>query len=216
VAGFDGGIFYEFGITENFSIKAEVAFARKGGERDGLQPIPPTLLPPEFAPFLMGQQPYASFDNRAVFSYITVPILAKYEWHLGDRWGVYVNGGFYADFILSPTQETSGISPIFLDPDGNIAIPDPTNPENPLLVDFNQESDINDDISDMDFGAMLGIGASYALDGQNEIIADIRGSYGFVPLQKDTETYGDVFMGSLVFSIGYAYTFDKKSKSVPE
>ena len=38
VAGFDGGLFADFGITERFSIKAELAFARKGGERNGVQP----------------------------------------------------------------------------------------------------------------------------------------------------------------------------------
>ena len=80
--------------------------------------------------------------------------------------------------------------------------------------DFNTDNDINDDISDMDFGFMLGVGASYAINSRHEIIADIRGSYGLIPLQKDTDTYGDVHMGTLVFSLGYAYTFDKIKKTV--
>lgn len=214
VAGFDGGVFIDYGLTENFSLKFEVAFARKGGERDGLQPIPTTLLPPELAPLVGDNILYAEFDNTAVFSYITVPILAKYEWHLGNNWGVYVNGGVYADFIISPTQQTSGTSQLFLDPDGTIALRIPIEglppdqwPEVPAQ-DFNTDNDINDDISNMDFGFMLGVGGSYALNSKHEIIADIRGSYGLVPLQKDTETYGDVHMGSLVFSLGYAYTLD--------
>src|SRR5690606_40428799 len=37
VTGFDGGIFLDYGLTENFSIKTELVFARKGGERNGMQ-----------------------------------------------------------------------------------------------------------------------------------------------------------------------------------
>jgi hypothetical protein len=220
-AGFDGGIFLDYGLTENFSIKFEVAFARKGGIREGLQPIPGSLLDPQLMAITMGETVYATFENTAVFSYLTVPVLAKYEWHLGNRWGVYVNGGFYADFIISPTQETSGTSQLFFDPNGTIPVEVPANPQDPpadwVLVplppqDFNTDNDIDDDLSDMDFGAMLGVGASYAINSKHEIIADIRGSYGFIPLQKDRELYGDVHMGSLVFSLGYAYTFGKRNK----
>ncbi|MGA9240160.1 porin family protein [Robiginitalea sp.] len=220
VAGFDGGVFLDYGITEKFSLKFELAFARKGGDKDGLQPIPTTLLPPELALLVGDNVLYAEFDNTAIFSYITVPILAKYEWHLGSKWGVYVNGGVYADFIINPTQQTEGESQIFLDPEGTTALRIPVEglppnqwPEIPPQ-DFNTDNDINDDISNMDFGVMLGVGASYAINSKHEIIADIRGSYGLIPLQKDTDIYGDVHMGTLVFSLGYAYTFDKKKKTV--
>jgi opacity protein-like surface antigen len=222
VAGFDGGVFLDYGITENFSLKFEVAFARKGGEKDGIQPIPNSLLDPALSPIIEGQTVYANFENTAVFSYITVPILAKYEWHLGTKWGVYVNGGVYVDFVINPTQQTSGTSQLYYDPNGTVPVQVPANPQDPpqdwILVDlpaqdFNTDSDINDDISDMDFGFMLGVGASYAINSKHEIIADVRGSYGLIPLQKDTDTYGDVHMGSLVFSLGYAYTFDKNKKT---
>ncbi len=225
VAGFDGGVFLDYGLTENFSIRTELAIARRGGERKGVQPIPGSLLDPALDLITMGRTVYAEFDNRAEFTYIEIPVLAKYEWHLGDRWGVYVNGGFYVDFITNPTQKTSGTSQLFYDIDRTLPVQVPTNPQDPpqdwILVDlppqdFNTESDINKDVANMDFGAMLGVGATYAFDSKNEIIADIRGSYGFIPLQNDTETYGNVHMGSLTFSLGYAYTFNFKSGKNPE
>lgn len=90
VAGFDGGFFLDYGLTENFSIKTELVYARKGGERNGLQAIPPDRLPPELSLITQGAVVYANYDNKAVFSYIEIPVLAKYEWHLDDKWGVYV------------------------------------------------------------------------------------------------------------------------------
>src|SRR5690606_13363722 len=61
VAGFDGGIFLDYGLTENFSIKAELAFARKGGERNGMQPIPPAQLDPQLSQLTGGVPIWASF-----------------------------------------------------------------------------------------------------------------------------------------------------------
>jgi len=225
IAGFDGGVFLDYGLTENFSIKFELAFARRGGERNGVQPIPGSLLDPALSLITMGQTVYAEFDNRAQFWYIELPVLAKYEWHLGERWGVYVNGGFYVDFITRPRQKTSGTSQLYYDANRTLPVQIPVNPQDPpenwILIDlppqdFTTDSDINKNVANMDFGAMLGIGASYAIDAKNEILADIRGSYGFIPLQNDIEAYGTVHMGSLTFSLGYAYTFGNKSRKAPE
>jgi len=218
VAGFDGGAFLDLGISQNFSLKFELAYARKGGVRNGLQPIPPPLVPPELEPLIQGQTVYAEFDNTAVFSYLTLPILAKYEWHLGEKWGVYVNGGFYLDIIINPTQKTEGQTTLYFDPTGNMPVQVPINPQDPpqdwVLIDlppldFTSESDISDDLYSIDFGAMLGVGATYALSPSSELLFDARGAFGFIPLQKDEETYGKVNMGSLVFSLGYAFTFGK-------
>ncbi len=218
VAGFDGGAFLDLGLSENFSLKFEVAYARKGGVRNGLQPIPPPLVPPELAPIVGDQIIYAEFDNTAVFSYITLPILAKYEWHLGEKWGVYVNGGVYFDIIINPTQETEGVTPLYFDPNGQVPVEVPINPQDPPQdwifaplppIDFTSESDISEDLESFDIGAMLGVGATYALSPSSELLFDMRGAFGFIPIQKDKETYGEVNMGSLVFSLGYAFTFGK-------
>ncbi|MGB5243186.1 MAG: porin family protein [Lutimonas sp.] len=221
VAGFDGGLFADFGITERFSIKAELAFARKGGERNGMQPILSALLPTELSALLPpGTTIWADFDNKAVFSYIEIPILAKYEWSLGNTWGIYVNGGPYIDFIINPKQVTKGQSTIYLDEAGNmpVMIPIPPTYEEyvPAQGDFTATTDIDKDLATMDFGAMLGIGITANISENSELLFDVRGSYGFIPLQNDIDLYGSVHMGSISFSLGYAYNIDKKTKSAPK
>lgn len=221
VAGFDGGIFADFGITENFSIKAELAYARKGGERNGMQPILSALLPPDLSAILPpGTTIWADFENKAVFSYIEIPILAKYEWSLGNTWGIYVNGGFYVDFIINPEQVTKGESTIYLDEAGTMPIMIPIPPTYQEYVplppqDFTATTNIEKDLANMDFGGMLGIGVTANINENSELLFDVRGSYGFIPLQNDTDTYGTVHMGSLTFSLGYAYTITKKTKKAP-
>jgi len=221
VAGFDGSFFADFGITERFSIKAELGFSRKGGERNGVQPIPPATLPPALSALLPPGTPiWADFDNKAVFSYIEIPILAKYEWNLGSKWGVYVNAGPYVDFIISPKQITkSGTSenpmiPIWINEAGTDPLMVPYPPDyqslGPAYADFTAETDINSDLSNMDFGAMAGIGVTFNVSENSEILFDMRGSYGFVPLQSDIDTYGTVHMGNMTFALGYAYTIPSK------
>ena len=221
VPGFDGSFFADFGITENFSIKAELGYSRKGGDRNGVQPIPPATLPPALSALLPPGTPiWAEFDNKAVFSYIEIPILAKYEWNLGKTWGVYVNAGPYVDFIISPKQITEGMSSLYYDEgkQAPVQVPYPIEgvPPNqwPMVdlppVDLTAETDINSDLSNMDFGAMLGIGVTAAISENSEILFDMRGSYGFVPLQSDVDTYGTVHMGNMTFALGYAYTLPSK------
>ena len=219
VAGFDGGLFADFGITERFSIKAELAFARKGGERNGMQPILSALLPVELTGALPpGTTLWADFDNKAVFSYIEIPILAKYEWSLGDTWGIYVNAGPYIDFIINPKQDTKGESTIYFDEAGTMPLmfeipPGSQNYVQAPPADFTATTDIDKDLATMDFGAMLGVGVTANISENSELLFDVRGSYGFIPLQNDKDLYGTVHMGSVTFSLGYAYTIDKKTKS---
>jgi len=222
VLGFDGSLFADFGITERFSIKAELGFSRKGGERNGMQPIPPAALPPALGDLLpAGTDIYAEFDNKAVFSYIGIPILAKYEWSLGKSWGVYVNAGPYVDFIISPKQitDSNGLVPIWLDEGGTVPLMVPIPPTYQEYVqaagDFTAETDINSDLSNMDFGAMAGIGVTFDVSENSEILFDMRGSYGFIPLQSDVDTYGTVHMGNMTFALGYAYTIPSKVQATP-
>jgi len=222
VTGFDFSLFGDFGITENFSVKAELAYVRKGGERNGMQPIPIAQVPDlgPLGPVLEGMgytELWAEFDNKAVFNYIEIPILAKYEWNLGDTWGVYVNAGPYIDFMINPTQETSGTSLIFVNEEG---IPldailgqigqDPWGP-----VPFDASTDVSEDLATIDFGAMFGVGLTASLNKNSELFLDIRGAYGFIPLQNDTVTYGTVHMGNVSFAIGYAYTLPSKVQATP-
>ncbi len=221
VTGYDFSVFGDFGITEKFSIKTDLGVIRKGGERSGMQPIPASLLGDLAQMLPPGQAVYANFNSEAVFTYIEIPVLAKYQWSLGKKLGLYVNGGPYIDFMLNPTQVTSGTSSLYYDPTGNIPVQIPANPQAPpqdwIMVplppqDFNAETDISKDLATVDFGAMLGVGLAASIGKQSELFVDIRGAYGFIPLQKDTETYGSVHMGNVSFAVGYAYRINKKKK----
>ena len=220
VAGFDGSIFGDFGITERFSIKAELGYSRKGGERNGVQPIPPTTLGPLEA-IAQGNPVWAEFDNTAIFNYIEIPILAKYEWDLGSKWGVYVNAGVYVDFIINPEQVTNsnGEVPLYWDEAQTMPIKFPVENVPPefwpaIEADLSATTDISADLATMDFGGMWGLGFTFALSEHSELLADIRGSYGFIPLQNDTDTYGTVHMGNMTFAVGYQYVIPKKTKKV--
>jgi hypothetical protein len=221
VPGFDGSFFADFGITENFSIKAELGYSRKGGERNGVQPIPPAMLGPLAQLLPPGQPIWAEFDNKAVFNYIEIPILAKYEWNLGKTWGVYVNAGPYVDFIISPEQVTNGTSSFYYDETMTIPVQVPYDTGAGIIMvdlppqDLTATTDISADLATMDFGAMFGIGVTAAISENSEILFDMRGSYGFIPLQNDTDTYGTVHMGNLTFALGYAYTLPSKVQATP-
>ena len=211
VLGFDGSLFADFGITENFSIKAELGFSRKGGERNGAQPIPPAALGP-VADLLLppGSEVWAEFDNKAVFSYIEIPILAKYEWNLGKTWGVYANAGPYIDFMINPTIETKGNSAVYIDhPEFGFV------PVTEFEVPLTDSTDVSKDLATIDFGAMFGVGATYAISEHSELLLDVRGAYGFIPLQNDVDTYGTVHMGNISFALGYAYTIPSIVQKTP-
>jgi len=221
VTGYDFSIFGDFGITKKFSIKTDLGVIKKGGERNGMQPIPASLLGDLAQMLPPGQPVFANFNNSAVFTYIEIPVLAKYQWSVGKNLGFYVNGGPYIDFMLNPTQVTSGTSSLYYDEAGSVPVLIPANPQAPpqtwIMVplppqNFTAETDISKDLATMDFGAMLGVGLAASIGKQSELFLDIRGAYGFIPLQKDTETYGTVHMGNVSFAVGYAYVINKKSK----
>ena len=222
VTGFDGSLFVDFGITEKLSVKTELRYLRKGGERNGRQPIPSTLLGDLSSSLAPGQAIWADFNNRAVFSYVEIPILVKYELSLSSTFGIYANVGPYVDFIINPKQVTSGKSSFYFDEAGTIPVQIPINPQDPqqnwILIDLppqdlTAETDISDDLATIDFGAMAGVGIFVNVTDRSKLLLDIRGSYGFIPLQKDTDTYGKVNMGNISVAVGYAITFDKKELS---
>ena len=225
VTGFDISIFADFGLTERLSLKTEIGYLRKGGERIGMQPIPSALLGDLSASLAPGQVIWADFNNRSVFSYIEIPVLAKYELPFSSTFGIYVNIGPYVDFIVDPKQVTSGQSSFYFDETGTMPVQVPINPQDPpqnwILVnlppqDLMAETDISDDISTVDVGAMAGIGFFVNTTDRSKLLFDVRGSYGFIPLQKDEETFGKVNMANISLAVGYAYTFGNNGTSSPE
>ena len=210
VPGLEIALMGEFGLTENWSLKSELIFTTRGGERNEFQPIPPANIPPELAAGLPpGVIPYANYNNESNPRYLEIPVMLSYGF--GDQWRFYVNAGPYIGILLSAKQKTSGESAIFLDSQGQqpLVIPTPAGPI-PISSSFDAEEDVKDDLENINFGIQGGIGVLRKLNEKHELFFDVRGSRGFIPIQKD-EFLGETVVGGLVLSFGYSYNFGSKN-----
>lgn len=232
--GVDFGAFVEFPINDLVSIQGEILYTQRGGERDGLQPIPTDNLESALAENglsieqlnqlvqLQGRGPvtnsdplYAVFDNTSELEYIEIPVLLKLGW--GNDWRFYVEGGPYIGFLIGADQITSGDSQFFLDSNGTMPLGvqnpfyDPNDPTfGPPFVplpaqSFDATTDVKDDLNEINYGIHAGAGLIRRLNEKHEVFLGFRGSYGFKPLQKNEE-FGESVVGGLVFSLGYAFT----------
>ena len=206
VPGIEIALMGELGLTDHWSLKSEIIYTTRGGERNEFQPIPPANIPPELAAQLpAGTIPYATYNNESKPRYIEIPVMISYGF--GDKWRFYVNAGPYIGILVSAKQKTSGESAIFLDPKGQIPVTVDT-PGGPVVImsSFDAEEDVKDDLENINFGIQGGIGILRKLNEKHELFFDIRGSTGFIPIQKD-ESLGETVVGGLVLSLGYSYNF---------
>ena len=200
-ASFEGGIFFNYEITKAISAQIEFNYAKKGGERNEYQPIPPSALESNLPPDIAEQIPpgtvfYADFKNRNELQYFEIPLLLKYTYTYGNDWRFFANAGPYIGFLMKATQVTSGSSQIYFDEDREIALFPETS--------FDAKTDVKDSLNDVNFGGVLGLGVTKQVTNKSEILFEVRGTYGFIPLQKD-ETFGKSRVGSVLFSLGYVY-----------
>lgn len=204
-SSFQPGLFFEYVVSDLFSIQPEFNYAERGGKRNGLQPIPAADVPAELSALLpAGVIPYAEFDNYSRPTYVEVPILLKFGW--GKEWRFYANAGPYVAFLVKAEQLTSGSSAIYVDEAGT----QPITVDTPFgtfdaIADFNKTTDVKDRLNTIDAGVHAGIGIIHKFTPKSELFIDGRFSKGFVPLQADAIN-GETTLGSLVFSFGYAYT----------
>ncbi len=201
------GAFADFGITNNFSIKVCADYAGQGGQRNGMQPV--TNIPPQLASMLPpGQMLYAVFDNTSVLNYLEIPVMAKWEW--GNALRYYVDIGPYAGFLLSAKQKTKGNSQLYLDKGGNMAVPNPGNPGQPLPPQsFDATTDVKSSLKNANFGLTGGAGISKSLSKMSELILDVRAADGFTTIQKDPQNDGKSHTGGLFITLGYAVALGK-------
>lgn len=199
---FEAGMFATYKLSNSFSLQLEGNYTVKGGVRKGLQPIPVNSLPAGIGTLMPdGVTLYGDFENKSKLEYLEVPVIIKYDlFDLGDKWKVFANVGPYVGFLVNATQKTSGSSAVYLDPLGIQSIP--VLPEIP----FDAETDVKHQLRTVNFGLIGGLEIIRELSVKSELIFDLRGSYGFIPLQKDS-VYGKSKIGSVVFSLGYAYKF---------
>jgi hypothetical protein len=193
------GLVADYFLTKHWSLQVEAVYSVQGGEREGLQPITQTL--PGMAPMPPGQYLYADFDNKSILEYFEIPIMAKYQGELAKHWRYFLEGGPYLGFLLSAEQRTRGYSQIYFDKYRTPVI----NPETgqPVSSNFHANTDVKDDLNTVNVGITAGVGVGYMLDDRQQIFLDIRGEYGFITLQKDTDKNGESHVGAIVFSLGY-------------
>lgn len=196
------GIAANFRITRNFSIQPEINFDGQGGQRNGLQPVTSTNLPP----LPSGGYYYADFKNTSILNYLEIPILAKYTF---GRKGVrfYVNAGPYFGYLLNATQKTIGSSSIYTDRNKTpLEIPNGTGGYTPLPPQsFEASSGVTSSLHRMNFGIAGGVGVIVPVTTRGGISLDLRGLYGFVDVQKYAVD-GTSHTGNLMLTVGYMDT----------
>lgn len=195
------GITAEFAVTDRFSIQPQINFDGQGGQRNGFQPITSTELPP----LPSGGYYYADFKNTSVLNYIEIPVLAKYTFGSGGL-GFDVSAGPYVGFLLNATQNTSGMSTIYVDKNGTpleISVGGggyvPVPPES-----FNASTDVASSIHEVNVGIAGGAGITFPVMGRTRISLDVRGLYGLTDIQRYTQD-GTSHTGNLIISLGYSY-----------
>ncbi len=198
------GAFFDLGVTERFSVQPEINFAGQGGKRVGIQPVTQDL--PGLPPLPPGFYYYADFKNTAVLNYLEFPVLAKYRFGSKDRPRFYVNGGVFYGRLLSAKTKTSGMSTLYLDPDGNFPLLLPPNGDPLPPLPFDATTDIKSDVNKNNFGFTGGGGFEMPF-GKNYLVIDARVSRGVLDIQKDPAN-GNSKTGNVIVSVGWAFGID--------
>lgn len=200
--GPDAGVFMEFRCSRVFSVQPMIEFSSQGGKKNGLQALP---TPPEAAPlFPAGQAPtylYADFNSEARLNYLMIPVLAKFGWDIRHSpLRVYVDGGPFLGLLLSAHQVTSGQSALFLDPEGQQALPSGSQ-------SFDNKEDIKDQLHTVNVGAEANVGLDLKM-GRSNVFIEGGGNFGFLNIQKGTAN-GKNHTGAALIAVGYELWLDK-------
>ncbi len=192
------GAYINYELNNYWSLQSEILFSGQGGKRNGLQPIdnlPDIPVPPNTTL-------YANFDNETIINYLEIPVLISYTLS-GSNSGLseYIDVGPYLGVLLNAKTKTSGNSKIYLDKDGSI----------PLTINgyelpgqnFDSETSTTSDIKSINIGISGGIGINLNL-GSGQLNFDLRGVYGFIPIQSD-DANGSNNTGALYLTIGYGF-----------
>jgi hypothetical protein len=194
------GLVADYFLTDHWAIQVEANYSVEGGQRDGLQPITQALPIPLTPP--PGQYFYADFKNRSVLTYLEIPVMAKYQWGSSQHWRYFAQAGPYLGLLLNAEQETSGSSLLYADKNrtpltlGGQPLPP---------VSFDANTDVKDKLNDVNVGITAGLGLAYLIAERHQVFLDIRGQYGLIPVQRNTDTDGASHVGAVLFLLGYMY-----------
>jgi hypothetical protein len=187
MVGGDFGLVAVFPINDWFSIQPEIDYSQQGGTHKGLQAIPNSYPPPTYL--------YANFKNVAHLNYLLVPIMARFDFKLGEKFKFFASAGGFAGFLLSAKQVSSGSSPIYYDQGGTTQVA-PTQ-------SFDRTTDIKSDEHTFNVGAIAAVGFSHDIPG-GKLFIDGGFNYGFIRIQKSSDN-GTNYTGAGNMHIGYLY-----------
>ena len=197
------GITVEHNLGDRFSIQPEIIFDEQGGQRNGLQPITSTSLPP----LPSGGYYYADFKNAAVLNYLEVPVLLRYKFG-GWQLQFQVNAGPYAGYLTSATQKTSGTSLIYVDKNRTpLTIPVPPDYTQSVQAppqSFNANTDVTDSIHRFNAGIQGGVGIAFPVSESQTVSLELHGLYGVTNIQRYAVD-GTNHTGNLLVSMGYSF-----------
>jgi hypothetical protein len=210
--GPDFGLSGEYHFTKLFSLEFGAEYSSQGGKKNGFQAF---TTPPQLVEYFQSQSMtappvlYANYKSQAKLNYLMIPVLAKAGWGLSSQspFRFYVAAGPFLGILLSAKQVTSGNSMVYLDAAGNEPLP--TGSQN-----FDQTTDVKDQLNTVNFGIDGHIGLSYALspDKHQHLFVEAGGNYGFLNIQKGTAN-GKNNTGAAVATIGYSHSLGKHKKS---
>ena len=197
------GLTFERDLSESLSIQPEILFDGQGGQRNGLQPITSTSLPP----LPSGGYYYANFKNASILNYVEVPVLLRYRLG-GDQIGFQLSAGPYFGYLLNATQKTSGTSSIYVDKNGTpLMVPVP--PDYTQFVQappqsFAASTNVTASINRFNAGIEGGVGIVVPLWEAQTLSLEVHGLYGLMDIQKYAVD-GTTHTGNLLVSIGYSF-----------
>jgi len=197
-AGF--GFLVDFEVSSMFSIQPEFMMAGRGGQRNGLQLLPPSNIPSQLSAFLpAGVVPYAEINNRSTLDYIEIPVLMKLSFGSNFKISPYV--GPYFGILVNAKQKVSGTSGLYLDPNKSVQVTNPLSGQ-PLTIDFNADANTKGDLNSTNFGVHGGVMLTKMTSDIDGFFLDGRVTYGFSSLQRNSQ-FGETKIGSLSISFGY-------------
>ena len=200
------GIYGQYHTSKTFSFSVGLEYSSQGGLKDKFQAYQIPLdyaqyfVPDELPPYL-----YANFKKETKLDYLLVPVLAKRNWKINQKFAVYAAAGPYIGFLLSAHQVITGSGPIFLDQ--NQEFPVPFSPE---LIEG--KADIKADLHTVNVGVNGLIGFSYRFNQENAVFLECGGNYGFLSIYKSTAK-GKNYTHSGVITVGYAFMFHERYKN---
>ena len=204
ILGPDAAIFWEKGISKNFSIVPGIEYSSEGGKRNGYQAFPfPTEYAGFFPPNEVPKYLYANFNNEVKLDYLMLNVLAKFNWYTGGSSPlmVYAEVGPFAGYLLTAKNVTSGSSIVYKD----------AQMQQPLIatpIPFGNKMDIKDQAHKGNVGITGDVGLAYNFS-NSRVFVEAGGNYGLLNIQKDPAN-GKNQIGAIVARIGYAFSFGSR------